>query len=128
MTYPLSPTGRAVLILFILSLLGWYAYGRTHTPPPATVNGTYHSACCGDVVLKDGWFITGQGRTHFDLENMKFGLTAYPERSIRVDRRHVVMGPPATDEAGVIFSEDKRAFTLCPTSPRCEPEYKFTRN
>ena len=127
-TYPLSPAGRTLLILSILAVLAWYAYGRTHKPSPATVNGTYRSSCCGDVVLRDGWFITDQGRTHFDLENMKFGLTAYPERPIRVDGRHVVRGPPSTDAEGVIFSEDTRVFTLCSTSPRCEPEYKFARN
>jgi hypothetical protein len=124
---PVKPAERVLLFVLIVIAGGWYWYGRTHGPSVAIVNGTYRSECCGTVVLANGWIITDSGRTRFDLEDMKFGLTGYPERSIRVDGRQVVMGPPSTYATGIGFSADRKAFTLCPASPRCDPEYRFSR-
>jgi hypothetical protein len=117
-----------LLLVLIVVVVGWYSYVRMHRPSAAIVNGTYRSACCGNVVLANGWIIADRDRTRFDLEDMKFGLTAYPERPIRVDGRHVVMGPPTADTAGIAFSTDRKAFTLCSLSPRCEPEHRFSRD
>lgn len=109
----------------IVGVGGWYVYARAHRPSAAVVDGTYHSECCGSVVLANGWIVAAQGRSRFDLEEMKFGLTAYPERQIRVNGSQVLIGSPTAHAAGILFSADRRSFTL---SSQTGFQEKFTRD
>jgi len=77
------------------------------------------------VQLKNGIIIADGVRVPFRLANMKFGLTAYPARSIEVIDRRIVVGSEA-DSSGIGFDEDHVAFTLC-GAPHCAKEYRFTR-
>jgi hypothetical protein len=106
-------------------VLGWYAYERTHRTPVAIVNGVYRNPCCAPVQLKDGLMLIDGARVPFDLEDMKFGLTAYPAHNVVVVGNQVkVMG--GETYTAISVSADRQTLTLCGPST-CEPDYVFTR-
>ena len=116
---------RATLAVVILVAGAWYWYVRSHAPAVASVNGVYTNACCSDLVLQDGVIIAGKVQVSFKLENMKFGLTAYPSKRLEVHGTQIVVGASAND-GGVPFGKGGKALTLC-GNPRCDREYLFTR-
>ena len=116
---------RPCLAIFILIAGTWYWYRRSHVPAVASVNGVYRNPCCGDVVLQDGVIITGKVRVPFKLENMKFGLTAYTDKELRVQGTQVVVRT-SEEEGNVSFNKEGTVFVLCGPSP-CHPEYLFKR-
>ena len=69
--------------------------------------------------------IVGNSRVRFTLENMKFGLTAYPATPVEVSGNQVIARPQAPASA-IIFDKRLHAFTLC-DSPHCAREYRFVR-
>ena len=116
---------NAGLVAFILVALSWYGYKRTHTPPFALVNGTFSNACCGDLTLKDGFIEVGKTKVPFHLENMKFGLTAYPTHRLEIHGAEVAI-LSATDDGGISFSGDGSVLTLCGDT-LCRKVYRFQR-
>ena len=117
---------RATLAVVILVAGAWYWYVRSHAPAVASVNGVYTNACCSDLVLQDGVIIAGKVQVSFKLENMKFGLTAYPSKQLEVHGTQVVVRTTA-EEDGVLFDKGGTALTLC-GDLRCDREYVFTRH
>lgn len=116
---------RAGLAILILFALAWYAFGRTHKPVPALVNGTYRNACCGAITFRDGAILGETARVPFTLEKMKFGLTAYlPHPVVVRDNQVVMLGAQA--DGSISFSNDGSSFTLCGPSD-CGHEFKFVR-
>ena len=116
---------RAGLSLFLLLVGSWYAYARLQKPPLASVNGIYVSSCCGEISLQDGVFIAGKVQVPFALENMKYGLTAFPRDRLEVHGSKVVV---LFDENDSEFSLNPsgRTLTLCGDA-RCDREYVFKR-
>ena len=122
----LSRLQQITLALFVVIAAGWYWYVRSHAPVVASVNGTYTNACCGELLLHDGAIIAGNVRVPFQLENMKFGLTAYPSERIEVDGTQIVVRSGA--EAGALsFDKGSKTLTLC-GDLRCDRKYVFTRH
>ena len=70
--------------------------------------------------------IAGKVQVSFKLENMKFGLTAYPSKRLEVHGTQVVVRTTA-EEDGVLFDKGGTALTLC-GDLRCDREYVFTRH
>ena len=116
---------RATLAAIVLLAGSWYWYVRSHAPAVASVNGVYTNACCNNLVLQDGVIVAGEDRVPFRLENMKFGLTAYPSKRLEVHGTQIVVGASAND-GGVPFGKGGKALTLC-GNPRCDRDYLFTR-
>ena len=73
-----------VALVAAASFAIWYVYARTHVPAASTVNGVYSNPCCDSLILHDGVIAVGKSRVPFDLENMKFGLTAFPTQRILI--------------------------------------------
>lgn len=116
---------RATLTAFVVLAGSWYWYARSHAPAVSTVNGVYANACCNNLVLQNGVIVAGKDRVPFRLENMKFGLTAYPSKRLEVHGTEIVAVATA-ENAGVPFDKGGRALTLC-GNLRCDREYLFTR-
>jgi hypothetical protein len=70
-------TRKLVLLAFLVAVGIWLFYKRSLAPDVSAVNGTYYNACCGDVVLRDGTLFYKKASYKYDLELLKFGLTAY---------------------------------------------------
>jgi hypothetical protein len=115
---------------------------RTPPPPLRSVDGVYTSSCCGSVELANGMFATTGLRVPFKLEIDKYGkLNAVPPVTLEVRDRRVEAVPdpvikdgwrgPRTemivggDPAPFIFTDDRKAFTLC--DHLCATEYQFVR-
>jgi hypothetical protein len=82
------------------------------TPALSAVNGTYRNSCCGPVTLQDGVLVAPDFRTPFKLHMEKYGLMARIDRRIAVRSGKIVLsGTPGTSE--ILFSDDRRGFTLC---------------
>lgn len=116
---------RIGIPVLILIALAWYCNTRPHIPAPSTVNGVYVSPCCGSLTLRSGNVIVGNVQVPFDLENMKFGLTAYPKQRIEVRGSHVEAYQDV-DPAPLSFSEGGTIITLCGNRP-CTRQYTFKR-
>ena len=116
---------RATLTAFLLLAGAWYWYARSHAPAVSSVNGVYANACCKNLVLQNGVIVAGKDRVPFKLENMKFGLTAYPSKRVEVHGTEIVAVANA-DDAGVPFGKAGKTLTLC-ANPRCDREYLFRR-
>jgi hypothetical protein len=142
MAPPLAVMGLMVAALWL-----------TLQPPPLNaVNGTYTSACCASVQLKDGVLTSGGFRVSFKLTTEKagdidhpnkVGLVAEPPVTVGVRAGQVTAMPDPVlktgwfgtnahtemivggHPAGFIFSDDRRTFTLC--DARCRTEYQFVR-
>lgn len=117
---------RAALAVFILFVVSWYAYARSHAPTVKSVNGVYSNACCGEVLLQNGVIIAGKTRVPFKLEEMKFGLTGYASKRLVIYGSQLVV-PPGADEGVLTFNSSGTTFTVC-GSPSCDREYVFTRH
>lgn len=140
------PLGIMGLIVAAL----WLA--RAQPPPLGAVNGTYTSACCAPVQLKDGVLTSGGFRVAFKLSMEKAGDMDHPNKIGLVAESPVTVGVRAGQvtampdpvlktgwfgtnaktemivgghPAGFIFSDDRKSFTLC--DPRCGTEYQFVR-
>jgi hypothetical protein len=75
-------------------------HARLTAPDKSSVNGTYYNACCGDVAMRDGKLFYKKAVYSYDLENMKFGLTAY------VDGKFTEEGiKPSPDKTAFLFIE-----------------------
>ena len=108
--------------------LAWYTYVRSNAPEPSLVNGVYTNACCGSLTLRDGVIIAGQTRIHFTLENMKFGLRAYPTNRLAVRGSEVVVLPVAKGETpSLAFDTSGTALKVC-GDQLCSKTYVFKRN
>ena len=116
---------RAALPVFLLIALGWYANTRAHVPAASTVNGVYSNPCCGSFILRNGIIVIGTFHVPFDLENMKFGLTAYPTQQILVRAGRVEARRDA-DPGPLSFNENGTVLTVC-GDPRCNQVYAFKR-
>ncbi len=88
---------RHVEMILIAAMAGFagglYWTTRALAPPVQLVNGIYHNVCCAAVELKDGFLVAGSARIDFKLENMKFGLTAYPVTPLEVDGGASLLDP-----------------------------------
>ena len=122
----LSHVQQLALAALIVAAGGWYWSARSSQPALQAVNGTYQNPCCATVQLRDGFLISGTTRVSFRLENMKFGLTAYPATPVEVSGGQVTARRNASTEA-ILFSDDGTAFTLCDAGG-CVNEYLFTRS
>ena len=116
---------RAALPVILLIALGWYANTRAHVPAASTVNGVYSNPCCGNFILRNGVIVIGTFHVPFDLENMKFGLTAYPTQQILV-RAGRLEGRRDADPGPLLFSESGTVLTVC-GDQRCNQVYAFKR-
>jgi hypothetical protein len=97
--FPANRTLRILLLLVMaLATVIFFVVARYRAPGKGAVNGIYYNACCGDVVMKDG-VLSYRARSYgYDLENMKFGLTAY------VQGRFTEKGiEPSTNQALFLF-------------------------
>ena len=65
-----------MLAMMIVAAI-FYIHGRLNAPDQASVNGTYFSQKCGNIVLRDGQVYYKGTQLPYDLENMKFGLMAW---------------------------------------------------
>jgi alpha-D-ribose 1-methylphosphonate 5-triphosphate synthase subunit PhnI len=102
---------RAAPPFLILFALAAYCGTRPHNPAVSSVNGSYKNSCCNDLVLRDGLMITENDRVPFQLERMKFGLTAYPTR-LPIVRNERIEFLNDGDAGGLIFSENGTILTL----------------
>ena len=89
-------------VCLILAVTAFVIYKRAGAPKLDAVDGTYYNGCCGNIVLRDGSLFYKGGRYPYDLESMKFGLTAYvrgsfTEQGIR----------PSGGDASLIFFSSK---------------------
>jgi hypothetical protein len=108
--------------------LVWYGYARSHTPAVSSVNGIYGNACCGDLTLRDGVIIAGNAHVPFKLEDMKFGLTAYPTKRLQVSGSNVVVITDAEDETpSLSFDKSAKTLTIC-GDRLCKRAYAFSRH
>ena len=117
---------RAALPVILLIALAWYAATRPHVPAASTVNGTYSNPCCGSFTLRDGIILVGEARVPFDLENMKFGLTAYPRQQVLV-HTHRVKTLNEADPGPLVFSENGTVLTVC-GDRLCNQTFRFKRS
>jgi hypothetical protein len=74
----------------------FFVYAKITAPNANVVNGIYYNECCGDVILRDGKLLYKSTFYKYDLENMKFGLTAFV--------------PGKFTEQGIESSPDETAF------------------
>lgn len=125
---------------------------RVQPPPLGSVDGIYTSPCCAPVQLKDGVLASGGFRVPFKLAMEKAGdmdhpnkiglvavtpvtvgvrggqVSAVPDPVVKTGwfglgaKTEMIMGG---DPAHFIFSDDRKAFTLC--EARCGREYQFVR-
>ena len=116
---------RFFLPVGILVALVWYFNTRAHQPAAASVNGVYMNACCGSLTLRDGVVVTGTARVPFDLENMKFGLTAYPSQRVSVQGGQV-KALPGADPAPLSFEQNGMLLIVC-EDRLCKRRYAFKR-
>ena len=117
---------RAALAVFLLIALGWYAATRAHVPAASSVNGVYSNPCCGSFILRDGIIVIGTAHVPFDLENMKFGLTAYPSQQVQVRDSRLETRQDA-DPGPLSFNENGTVVTVC-GDRLCNQTYAFRRN
>jgi hypothetical protein len=89
---------RLTLLGLALAAALFYAYARSNAPDKSAVNGTYYNKCCGNVVLRDGGLYYKKVLYKYDLENMKFGLTAFV--------------PGNFTERGIVPSSDNTVFSF----------------
>ena len=89
-------------VCLILAVTVFVIYKKASAPRPDAVNGTYYNRCCGNIVLRDGSLFYKGGRYPYDLERMKFGLTAYVRGSFTEE---VIR--PSGDGASLIFFSSK---------------------
>jgi hypothetical protein len=138
----------AIVGLIVLAL--WLT--RAQPPPLGSVDGVYTSSCCAPVQLKDGMLVSGTFRVPFKLAMEKTGDRDHPNKiglvavtpvtvGVRAGRVSARPDPvvntgwfgfgaktemiPGGNPAHFIFSDDRRAFTLC--DARCATEYRFVR-
>ena len=143
MVPPLAVMGLIVATLWLT---------RAQPPPLGVVNGTYTSACCAPVQLKDGVLTSGTFRVPFKLSMEKVGDMDHPNKIGLVAVAPVTVGVRAGqvsampdpvlrtgwfginahtemivggNPAHFIFSDDRKSFTLC--EARCATEYQFVR-
>jgi hypothetical protein len=143
MVPPLAVMGLIVAALWLT---------RAQPPPLGAVNGTYTSACCAPVQLKDGVLTSGAFRVRFRLAMEKAGDMDHPNKIGLVAVSPVTVGVRAGQvtampdpvlktgwfgtnaktemivgghPAGFIFSDDRKSFTLC--DARCGTEHQFVR-
>lgn len=127
---------RLVLPLAVMGLIvGALWFTRSQPPPLRAVNGTYTSACCASVQLKDGVLISGSFRIPFKLSMEKAGDMDHPNKIGLVGVTPMTVGiragqvgampDPGEDPAHFIFADDRKSFTLC--AARCRTEYQFVR-
>ena len=120
------PRGQQVtLAVLMIAALGWFGYGRTHQPSPASVNGVYRNSCCEPVLLSDGKFIVSGIQMPFELRNMKYGLDTRMERYVVVRDGKIALGRRA-ESGGFLFSPDRHSFTLC--ADTCGRKFEFERD
>ena len=122
---------------------------RAQPPPLGSVDGIYTSSCCAPVQLKDGMLASGTFRVPFKLAMEKAGDMDHPNKIGLVAVTPVTVGVRAGkvsampdpvvkgwrgaktemvlggNPAHFIFSDDRKAFTLC--DERCGAEYQFVR-
>lgn len=116
---------RFSLLVGILVALLWYFNARAHQPAAASVNGVYTNACCGSLMLRDGVIVVGTARVPFDLESMKFGLTAYPSQRVFVQGGQV-KALPDPDPAPLSFEQNGMLLIVC-EDRLCNRRYAFKR-
>ncbi|CAM3190384.1 hypothetical protein SPAN111604_09405 [Sphingomonas antarctica] len=116
---------RMAAPILILCMLAWYSVTRAHVPSTSSVNGTYSNLCCDSIILRDGSIITDGRRAAFDLENMKFGLTAYPSKRVQVSDGHIVVQDDP-DPGPLSFSQNGTELTIC-GDRLCRTTYIFKR-
>ena len=117
---------QAIFPVLLLIVLAWYVNGRAHVPAASTVNGVYSNSCCSNILLRDGIMIVGTSRVPFQLENMKFGLTAYPAQQILV-RNGRVEAFQDPDPGPLSFSDSGTVVTVC-GDRLCKHVYPFRRD
>lgn len=123
---------------------------RAQPPPLGSVNGVYASSCCASVQLNNGVLTSGTFRVPFKLamekagdmdHPFKMGLAAVTPVTVGVRAGQVSAMPDPVVKTGwrgaktemivggnpvhFIFSDDRKAFTLC--DERCGTEYQFVR-
>jgi len=101
MRYILSAKFLSAVCL-IFAVAAFVIHGKAYAPKPDAVNGTYYNRCCGNIVLRDGSLFYKGGRYPYDLESMKFGLTAYVRGSFTEEGAR-----PSADDASLIFFGSK---------------------
>ncbi|WP_426255698.1 hypothetical protein [Sphingomonas sp. DC2300-3] len=116
---------KAALPVFLLIAIGWYADTRPHVPAASTVNGVYSNPCCGKFTISNGVVLTGNSRVPFDLENMKFGLTAFPKAEILVQDGRVQAYQDA-DPGPLSFDKSGTVVTVC-SDRLCKRAFQFRR-
>jgi hypothetical protein len=116
---------RVALVGFIILVAGWYSWAQYHAPAITSVNGTYSNACCGDITLRNGVVIAGKAQVPFTLENMKFGLTAFPTDRIEVSGTQVMVRPSVEVEV-LAFGKSGTVLTVC-GDRLCHTTYEFKR-
>jgi hypothetical protein len=116
---------RVAIAISILLAALWYWHVRTQEPAVASVNGIYANECCGELLLQNGKIVSAKATVPFRLENMKFGLIAYPEARLEIRGAEVVL-LPENEDAGLRFTKDGSAFSICGDA-RCDQEYVFRR-
>lgn len=121
----LADLRRAAPPVLLLVALGWYAITRAHVPALSTVNGVYSNPCCGKFKLINGIVITGNSRVPFDLEDMKFGLTAYPKAQILAQGGRV-QAYQDTDPGPLSFDKSGTEVTVC-GDKLCNRVFQFRR-
>jgi hypothetical protein len=94
----LSTHEKLLALGLALTVALFVVYVRATAPDQSVVNGTYFNECCGVVVLRDGKLFYKKAIYKYDLENMKFGLTAYV--------------PGKFTEQGVVSSSDETALSF----------------
>jgi hypothetical protein len=114
----------AVPILMLIGI-GWYANTRAHVPAASIVNGVYSHPCCGSFSINNGIVVIGESRVPFDLENMKFGLTAFSKEQILV-RNGQVKACSDADPGPLLFDESGMIVTVC-GDKLCNQAYSFKR-
>ena len=86
---------------------------RTRPPPLGSVNGVYRNACCEQIELRNGNFITSRLKIPFKLSPMKYGLESQG-LAVEANNGRIVMSP-TPDCGSLLFADDKRSFTVAST-------------
>jgi hypothetical protein len=102
---PENKTHRALMgIALALAAAIFFIYTRNAAPDRNAVNGTYRSACCDDVTMRDGELFYKSSSSKYDLKNMKFGLTAYVHGKLTESG----VEPSGDDTAFIFFVDGKK--------------------
>jgi len=93
-----------MLLALAAAMAIFFIYVKVTAPAQSAMNGTYYNSCCGDVVLRDGVLLYKGIRHEYDLENMKFGLTAY----VQGDFTEQGIAPSSEPTPFIFFTKDGR--------------------